>query len=142
MAMLSRKFWIGAAVFWFGFGLIAGIQVWISMITHGHLVPLLVGHSVMVWMAWFAFTVLIVKLTARYPIVPPKVHNLLIHSLVAIVVGIVHSIYWVTLTLVMRPYDRMNPSWSDIRLAGNFFYRLPAELILYFAVAGAVQAID
>src|ERR1051325_8524091 len=42
----------------------------------------------------------------------------------------------------MRPYDRMNPTWAQIRVAANFFYRLPAELIIYAAVAGALQAIE
>jgi hypothetical protein len=35
--MGSRRFWAVVAVIWALFGLITGFQVWISMITHGHM---------------------------------------------------------------------------------------------------------
>jgi len=140
--MFSRRFWIGAAVFWLMFGLIAGTQVWISMIHHGHYVPLLLGHFVLVWGAWLAFTAAILWLTHRFPIIPPNRRNLLIHVLAACVFGIAHSAYWMVLTVTMRPYDRMTATWSQVNVAANLFFRLPVELILYAAVAGALQAID
>jgi two-component sensor histidine kinase len=140
--MFTRRFWIGAALFWLGFGLIAGTQVWISMIHHGHYVPLLLGHFILIWGGWYAFTAAILWLTRRFPIIPAHRRNLLIHTLAACVFGIIHSAYWIFLTLAMRPYDRMNPTWAQIRVAANFFYRLPAELIIYAAVAGALQAIE
>jgi hypothetical protein len=51
--MGSRRFWAVAAVIWAPFGLITGFQVWISMITHGHSMPRLVGYYVLVWEAGF-----------------------------------------------------------------------------------------
>jgi hypothetical protein len=140
--MYTRRFWIGAALFWIGFGLIAGTQVWISMIHHGHSVPLLIGHFILVWGGWCAITAAILRLTHRFPIIPATRRNLLIHTLAACVFGVLHSAYWIVLVLAMRPYDRMNPTWAQIRVAANFFYRLPAELVIYAAVAGALQAID
>jgi len=140
--MFSRRFWIGAALFWLGFGLVAGTQVWISMIDHGHYVPLLLAHFILVWAAWFAITAAIFRLTRRFPIIPPARRNLLIHGLAACVFGIIHSAYWMVLTLTMRPYDRMTATWAQINIAENFFYRLPAELVIYAAVAGALQAIE
>jgi len=140
--MFSRRFWIGAALFWLGFGLVAGTQVWISMIDHGHYVPLLLAHFILVWAAWFAITAAIFRLTRRFPIIPPTRRNLLIHGLAACVFGIIHSAYWMVLTLTMRPYDRMTATWAQINIAENFFYRLPAELVIYAAVAGALQAIE
>jgi two-component system, LytTR family, sensor kinase len=140
--MSTRRFWIGAALFWIGFGLIAGTQVWISMIHHGHSVPLLIGHFVAVWGGWYAITAAILWLTHRFPIIPPTRQNLLIHTLAACVFGVLHSAYWIALVLAMRPYDKMNPTWAQIRVAANFFYRLPAEIVIYAAVAGALQAIE
>jgi len=140
--MFTRRFWIGAALFWIGFGLIAGTQVWISMIHHGHSVPLLIGHFILVWGGWCAITAAILWLTHRFPIIPPKRRNLLIHTLAACVFGVLHSAYWIVLVLAMRPYDRMNPTWARVNVAANFFYRLPAELVIYAAVAGALQAIE
>jgi len=140
--MFSRRFWIGAALFWLGFGLVAGTQVWISMIHHGHYVPLLLAHFILVWGAWFAITAAIFRLTRRFPIIPPARRNLLIHALAACVLGVIHSAYWMVLTVTMRPYDRMTATWAQINVAANFFYRLPAELVIYAAVAGALQAIE
>jgi len=140
--MFTRRFWIGAAVFWFAFGLIAGTQVWISMIHHGHYVPLLLGHFILVWEAWLAFTAAIFWLTRRFPLVPATLYNLLIHVLAACVIGVIHGAYWMVLTVTMRPYDRLTGTWAQVNVAANLFYRLPVELILYAAVAGALQAID
>jgi sensor histidine kinase YesM len=140
--MFTRRFWIGAALFWIGFGLIAGTQVWISMIHHGHYVPLLIGHFIVVWGGWYAITAAILWLTHRFPIIPATRRNLLIHILAACVFGLMHSAYWMMLTLTMRPYDRMTATWAQMNVAANFFYRLPAELIIYAAVAGALQAIE
>jgi len=140
--MFSRRFWIGAALFWLGFGLVAGTQVWISMIHHGHYVPLLLAHFILVWGAWFAITAAIFRLTRRFPVIPPARRNLLIHALAACVLGVIHSAYWMVLTVTMRPYDRMTATWAQINVAANFFYRLPAELVIYAAVAGALQAIE
>ncbi len=140
--MTSRKFWLGVALFWMAFGLVAGLQVWISMITHGHSVPLLVGHYILVWESWLGFTAIIVWMIGRYPIVPPTGRNVLIHTFAAVVVGIAHTSLWLGLTQLLRPYDRMNPVWSEISLAANFFYRLPLGLIIYAGVAGAMQARD
>jgi LytS/YehU family sensor histidine kinase len=140
--MFTRRFWIGAALFWLGFGLVAGTQVWISMIHHGHYVPLLLAHFILVWGAWFAITAAILWLTHRFPVIPPTSRNLLIHALAACVFGVIHSAYWMILTVTMRPYDRMTATWAQINVAANLFYRLPAELVIYAAVAGALQAIE
>lgn len=140
--MFTRRFWIGAALFWIGFGLIAGTQVWISMIHHGHYVPLLIGHFILVWGGWYVITAAILWLTHRFSVIPATRSNLLIHLLAACVFGVLHSAYWMFLTLTMRPYDRMTATWAQMNVAANFFYRLPAELVIYAAVAGALQAIE
>ena len=68
--MLTRRFWAGALIFWCAFGLVAGTQVWISMIHHGHFVPLLLSYFVVGWAVWALFTAVIVVLTHRFPVVP------------------------------------------------------------------------
>lgn len=141
-SMFTRRFWIGAGLFWLAYGLIAGTQVWLGMIDHGHSVPLLLGHYVCVWIVWAAFTAIVVRLVRRYPIVPLSFHNIAIHVLAALVIGAIHSVYWIALSVEMRPFDVRNATWADIRLLTQLYYRIPAELILYAAVAGAIQAID
>ena len=140
--MFSRKFWVGAAVFWCAFGLVAGTQVWISMIHHGHFVPLLLGYFVVEWAIWVLFTALIVLLTHRFPVVPATRRNIMIHVLAALVIGILDIVYSLFLTLTMRPYDVMTTTWAQVNFARNLFYRMPSELILYAAVAGALQAVN
>ena len=142
--MFTRRFWAGAAVFWLAFGLIAGTQVWISMLHHGHYAPLLIGHFVLVWSLWIVFTAAILWLTRRFPIVPVIRLNLLIHILAACLISIVHCVYWCFLVYALRPYDRLtNPNvWSWREFEASMFYQLPLELILYGAVAGALQALD
>src|SRR5207248_10332900 len=140
--MFTRRFWIGAAVFWCAFGLVAGTQVWISMVHHGHYVPLLIGHFVLVWGLWIVFTAAILWLTPRFSIVPVTRLNILIHTLAACVIGVAHSVYSLLLMEAMRPYDRMTATWAQIDIARYLSFELPAELILYAAVAGALQAVD
>ncbi len=134
--------WLPAAACWTALGLISGTQVWLSMITHGHSVPLLVGHYVLVWEGWFALTFAIVWLTRRVPVIPPRGRALLIHMLAAFIAAVLHISYWIALTLTMRPYDRMNPTWATTPISELLFARLPIELILYITVAGAAQAVQ
>ena len=143
--MTSRKGGIiAASAFWTIYGLLTGFQVWISMINHGHYVPRLVGYYVLVWEAWLAFTGLIVWLTKRWPILPLRRTNLLVHILAAIVLGISHSLYWIGLTALTQPFDRMTPEFFGpdvVRFAMSFsLARLPVEIILYAAVLAAVVA--
>src|SRR6185436_17844076 len=65
-AMTRRRMaWWSAALFWFLFGLITGIQVWLSMLSHHHSVPRLIGYYVLVWEAWLIPTAAIFWLTRR-----------------------------------------------------------------------------
>jgi len=138
---MSRR-WLAAAAFWTLFGLVSGLQVWISMITHGHSVPLLVGYNILVAEGWLAISVVIVWLTRRFPIIPFNGRNALIHSLAAITLAEIHICYWIGLTLTMRPYDRMTATWAEMPVSEMLFGRLPLELILYLVVAGAAMAME
>jgi two-component system, LytTR family, sensor kinase len=134
--------WRFAILFWTVFGVITGIQVWISMITHGHSVPRLIFYYVVVWEAWLAATAAIVWLLHRFPVVPPRRFAILIHFLAACVIAVVHSFYWVGLMILIKPYDRMTAEPSQLDLAEILFYRLPLEWLLYCLVLGAALAFE
>jgi len=121
---------------WTLFGLVSGLEVWISMITHGHNVPLLIGHYMLVWWGWVPLTFLVIRFTERRPLIPPSAANVLAHFLGALVVAVIHVSYWTTLTQVMQPFDRLTASWSSVVISEALFFRLPLEIILYFVVAG------
>ncbi|HXH38416.1 MAG TPA: histidine kinase [Thermoanaerobaculia bacterium] len=134
--------WRFAILFWTVFGVITGIQVWISMITHGHSVPWLIFYYVLVWEAWLAATAAIVWLLRRFPVVPAQRLAILVHSLAACVIAIIHSFYWVGLMILMRPYDRMTVEPTRRDIAEILFYRLPLEWLLYCLVLGAAMAFE
>lgn len=134
--------WRFAILFWTVFGVITGIQVWISMITHGHSVPRLIFYYVVVWEAWVGVTVAIVWLLRRFPVVPARRLPILVHVLAACCIAIVHSFYWVGLMILIRPYDRMTAEASQLDIAEILFYRLPLEWLLYCLVLGAALAFE
>ena len=140
--MSIRKFLPFAAAFWTVFGLLAGIQVWISMLTHGHSVPWLLFYFLVVWWAWLAPTVAIVMLARRYPVVPPRRANVLVHALAATVIALLHSVYEMALLVTMRPYDRMTSDLSELEVGEIILSRLPMEWILYCLVLGGVLAFE
>ena len=137
-----RLGWLLAASFWAIFGLITGIQVWISMITHGHSIPRLIGYYLLVWEAWLIPTAFIVWLVRRFPVIPPRRPNVLLHILAACAIGILHSFFWVSVMIVMKPYDRMTAEPSELRIAQILFARLPLEWLLYCLVLGCAIAFE
>ena len=134
--------WQFAALFWTVFGLISGIQVWISMITHGHSVTRLVGYYVLVWEAWLVITAIIVWLAKRFPVVPARRFPILVHAFAALGIGIAHGFYWLGLMIAMRPYDRMTAEPSQLHIGEILFYRLPLEWLLYCLVLGSSIALE
>ncbi|MFY8133473.1 MAG: sensor histidine kinase [Aquimonas sp.] len=140
--MISRPILLAAAGFWLLFGLVAGIQVWISMITHGHNIALLLGFHVAVWIVWVVPTVLIVSLARRFPMSPPRALPFALHFLAATVIGLLHALYSLGLMLWLRPYDAMTASAADIQLEQALLTPLLLEWILYLLVLGAVLALD
>jgi two-component system, LytTR family, sensor kinase len=134
--------WWFAAGFWAFFGVISGIQVWISMITHGHSLPRLVGYNVAVCEAWLIPTVAIVWLARRFPVIPPRRLSILTHALAACTIAVLHSLYWMALLVAIRPYDRMTAEASQLNVEETLFERLPLEWILYCLVLGSAVAYD
>jgi hypothetical protein len=139
-----RTVWLLAASFWALFGLISGIQVFISMRTHGHSVPRLLGYYLLIWVAWLLPTAAIVRLARRFPIVPPRLVPLGIHAVCAFVIALAHESYWMALMLWLKPFDRMNPDAAKLKrkLVDELLECLPLELVMYCLVLGFSLAID
>jgi two-component system LytT family sensor kinase len=137
-----RMAWRFAALFWTAFGVITGIQVWISMITHGHSLPRLIFYYVAVWEAWLGATVLIFWLAGRYPVIPPRRRAILVHFFAACVIAVLHSFYWVGLMILIRPYDRMTAEVSQLDVRSIVSDRITLEWLLYCLVLGAATAFE
>jgi hypothetical protein len=137
-----RRVWLFAASFWALFGLISGIQVWISMRTHGHSVPRLIGYYLVIWEAWLLPTAVILWLARRFPVVPPRAVAVSIHVIAAFAIALVHESYWIVLLLFLKPFDRMNPDASKLKLVENLLECLPLELVMYCLVLGFSLAFD
>lgn len=130
------------AGFWTLFGLISGIQVWISMMTHGHSVPRLIAYHIAIWEAWLGITAVVVWVTRRWPFIPVTAGNLLRHLTAAFLLGSVHIVYWMILMLTVRPYGPRTADFADMDLGEIFASRVPLELIFYCAVVSSAQAAD
>jgi hypothetical protein len=124
------------------FGLFSGVQVWLSMRNHGHSVPRLMGYYLLVWVPWILPNALIVWLARRFPVVPPKAPAILLHTVAAFAVALVHELYWIALLLTVQPFDRMNPDAKKMKLVSSLFECLPIELVLYGLVLGVSVAFD
>jgi two-component system, LytTR family, sensor kinase len=138
----TRRFLLFATGFWTFFGLVAGIQVWISMLTHGHSVPWLLSYFLIIWLAWLAPTYVIVRLTRRFPVVSPRPASIAVHALAATVIAVLHSLYEIGLLLWMKPYDRMTSTFAELDIGQITLSRLPLEWILYCLVLGGVSAFE
>ena len=140
--MDSRRFQLLAIAFWTLFGLVVGIQVWISMISHGHEVPWLLLYYLLVWVAWLGPTYVIVWLARRFSVDVPRWSSVTIHVLAANLIAVVHSAYEMGLMVWMRPYDEMTVALSELDFGQVLLSRLPLEWILYCLVLGGVMAFE
>lgn len=137
-----RRFLPFALAFWTLFGLVIGIQVWISMSDHGHVVAWLLFFYLLIWVAWLGPTYAIVWLARRFPLEAPSRSSVAIHVLAANVIAVVHSAYEIGLLLWMRPYDRMTATFEELDFGQILLSRLPLEWILYCLVLGGVMAFE
>lgn len=127
--------------FWTAIGLLCGLQIWISMITHGHALWRVLLYQVLIWDAWFLLAPGIAWLARRFPLLPMRSGSLVAHLLAALAVGLAHSLWWTMLLIEMKPYDAMGPEAFEPAfwpLAGS---ALPLQLCFYCGVLAAHYAV-
>jgi hypothetical protein len=127
---------------WALFGLAcAGSALW-TMRTHGHSTAMIVAYDIAVWAGWCALTYVVIWLGRRVPLLPFRVRGAAIHVAAAIVIGLVHQMWWCTLLVVLRPYDAMGPTSILAAFQNELVDELFFEGVIYFAVLGVTYAID
>jgi len=127
---------------WTALGLLCGLQIWISMISHHHQLWRVLLYEVLTWDAWILIGAAIAWLVRRQPLVPATARAVATHAGAALVIALVHSAWWALLLVQIRPYDAMN--------AGNFadaYWRLmpsglAQQVALYCLSLAACLAAD
>jgi two-component system, LytTR family, sensor kinase len=137
-----RVIWILSVSFCTAVGLLCGLQIWISMISHGHALWRVLTYQVLTWDAWIVIGVAIAWLARRFALVPPSRRAIAIHLGAALAIAAVHSLWWATLLVTIRPYDAMGPSTFVGAVSCVMPSGLPQELICYCAVLAACHAVD
>ena len=134
--------WILSLSFWTGLGLLCGLQIWISMIAHGHSLVRVLAYQVAIWNAWFVLTPGIAWLARRFPLVPPTGRAVFAHAIVALAIAPLHSAWWALLLVTMQPYDAMGTRdfTEAFRWVGPS--GLPQQVALYCGVLIAHYAVE
>jgi hypothetical protein len=135
MPLEGRRRLLFAGAFWTLVASICAAQVWMSMLTHGHSPLRIFVYQAVVWNAWIAVSMAVAALARRFPLAPLRLRNALVHVLAGCVLGVAHAAWWVGCMLVLRPYDRMNPTDFAVPFINIAFSQLPTELLLYAVVA-------
>jgi two-component system, LytTR family, sensor kinase len=134
--------WLAVVLIWLLIGVISGTQIWLSMITHGHSIVRLIVFSVGVWEFWALATIGIAWLVRRFPVVPFRASNIAVHAMTPLLVAAVHSLYWLGLLILIRPYDAMTAEPQVRSFAEILLARLPIQIAVYGLVLGGVLARD
>jgi two-component system LytT family sensor kinase len=142
MGRTRRLVWIVSPLFWTALGLLCGLQIWISMITHGHQLVRVLAYQVLIWNAWFVLTPLISWLARRWPLLPPAHGSVVVHLLAALVVAPVHSAWWSMLLVWLRPYDEMGMDSFEDAFRSIVLSGLSLQLCFYCGVLIADHAVE
>jgi hypothetical protein len=128
--------------FWTATGLLCGLQIWISMITHGHALWRVLLYQVLIWDAWFLVTPAIGTLARRQRLVPPSTRAVLVHLGVAVASALAHAVWWTMLLVELRPYDAMGSRTFAQGFWPICLSALPLELMVYCGVLAAHHAFE
>ena len=137
-----RIIWILSLSFWTAVGLLCGLQIWISMITHGHALWRVLLYQVLIWLAWFVFSPAIRWMARRFPLLPPPSGAVVAHLLAALALAAIHSTWWAMLLVEIRPYDAMGAQQFGDALRSLAVSGLPLQLIFYCGVLAAHYAAE
>jgi two-component system LytT family sensor kinase len=134
--------WILPLAFWTAVGLMCGLQIWISMIAHGHSLPRVLAYQVLIWDAWFVLSPVIGWLARRFPLVPPSRRAVVAHAVAALVIAPLHSLWWAALLVEIQPYDAMGTRQFTHAFWGVAPSGLPQQLCFYCGVLVAHYAVE
>jgi hypothetical protein len=134
--------WILSLSFWTALGLLCGLQIWISMITHGHSLLRVLAYQVLIWNAWFVLSPLIGWLARRYPLMPPTGRAVVMHAAAALAIAPAHSAWWTMLLVQMQPYDAMSARHFGDAYGGIVISVLVLQLCFYCGVLVAHYAVE
>jgi two-component system, LytTR family, sensor kinase len=137
-----RITWLLSLSFWMAVSLLCGLQIWISMITHGHALWRVLAFQVLIWNAWFLLSPGIGWLARRCTLVPPTVRAVVTHVVAALVIAPIHSLWWAMLLVQMRPYDAMGAQQFAKAFWPIALSNLPLQLIFYCGVLAAHYAAE
>ena len=137
-----RNVWLLSPSLWTAVGLLCGLEIWISMIDHGHQLWRVLAYQVLIWNGWFVLYPVIGWLARRVPMVPPTARGAVVHTLAALVIAPIHSAWWAMLLVEMRPYDAMGTrdfldGFGSIVRSG-----LPLQLGVYCGIVAANYAME
>jgi len=137
-----RITWILSLSFWTAVGLVCGVQIWISMLAHGHSLVRVLAYEVLSWDAWLVFSAGIGWLARRAPLLPPTPRTIAAHVIAAVAVALLHSAWWAFLLVEIEPYDAMGvhdfgEAFGSIARSG-----LPMQLCFYCGALVAHYAAD
>ncbi|HEY0476347.1 MAG TPA: histidine kinase [Kofleriaceae bacterium] len=142
MSYPRRRLFLLTLSFWTAVGLLCGLQIWISMITHGHALWRVLAYEVLVWDAWLVLAPVIGWLARRAPLVPPSTRAVVAHAIAALVIAPLHSAWWTFLLVQMKPYDAMGPTQFASVYRGIMGSGLPLQLCFYCGVLAAHYAAE
>jgi hypothetical protein len=132
--------WILSLSFWTALGCVCGLQVWISMLDHGHTLWRVVAYQVLIWNAWFVLMPVIGWLARRIPLVPLTARGVALHAAAALVIAPIHSVWWAMLLVVVRPYDAMGTRELGVAFRWVALSGLAQQIALYAGLLVAHHA--
>jgi len=137
-----RRLWLLSPILWTAVGLVCGVQIFISMIDHGHQLWRVLLYQVLIWNGWFVLVPVVGYLARRFALVPPTWRAVAVHALSAFVIAPIHSVWWAMLLVAMRPYDAMGVRYLDSAFVSIARSGLPLQLCVYAGIVAAHYAID
>jgi LytS/YehU family sensor histidine kinase len=110
------------------------------MIHHGHSIVRIVVFNLIVWCPWAILTLVIFAMVDRFPFTPPRARNILVHTVAAAVFALTHIVFWIQMTVSVRPYGAMTIVRLSEAFPDAYLARLPLEIILYLGVLAVAHA--
>ena len=140
--MTERRAWIPIATAWGLLAIVLAIQTYLAMIAHGHSIVRIIAYQLSVWTFWAVLTPLLFRFTQRVPLFPVRGRALLLHVAAMVALIPAHIALWVTVTILIRPYDAMTETRFGPYFTQAILVRFPFEIMIYLAVIAVAQMLE